>query len=225
MSRLAVIAALPREISGLVRGSEPDRDLKRQRIFLYRLPSAVVVAGGMGTRRAALAFEAALQTGPIDEVISTGLAGSCKPALPAGAVAEAGVIVDVQTGERFTVEGGDPTSVLVTAGSIAGVQEKARLAATYHATMVDMEAATVGRLANAHGLRFRAIKAISDEHDFELASLSRFADAQGHFRTAAFALHTAVRPSHWRMAATLGRNSKHALRELQNRLAQIMRVS
>ncbi len=70
--------------------------------------------------------------------------------------------------------------------------------------MVDMEAATVARLARMRGLGFRAIKAVSDAHDFELSSLSRFASPHGHFRTGAFALHTALRPAPWRQTMQLG---------------------
>ena len=223
--RVAVLAALPREIAGLVRGYAPDATLKRHKIFLYRLPSAIVVAAGMGAGRAALAFQAALEAAPASEVISTGLAGSCSPALPVGTVLVAGTVIDARTGERFVGEAGEPQAVLVTAGAIAGVTEKARLASTYGAAMVDMEAATVARLADAHGLRFRAIKAISDAHDFELSALSRFAGAQGQFQTARFALHTAMHPAQWRAAAELGRNSQGALKALASRLSDLLHSS
>ena len=85
-----------------------------------------------------------------------------------------------------------------------------------------MEAATVGRLAAAHGLRFRAIKGISDAHDFELASLSRFAGKHGSFRTGAFAMHTALRPHTWSKAAKLGRESNRALELLHARLVEVI---
>ncbi len=111
---------------------------------------------------------------------------------------------------------------LVTTGTIASIQEKARLAATYGAALVDMEAATVARLAAAHGLGFRAIKGISDAYDFELVSLARFADKQGSFRTAAFALHTALHPHQWRPAARLGRDSRRALTALHAALFTII---
>ena len=66
-----------------------------------------------------------------------------------------------------------------------------------------------------------AIKAISDAYDFELASLGRFTTSRGQFRTAAFALHTALHPATWRSAAVLGRNSGRALRNLQERLQEV----
>jgi adenosylhomocysteine nucleosidase len=219
---IAIIAALPREIAGLVRGVRPDAQLLKRGIYLHRLPQAIVVAAGMGTERATLALEAARQSAPIKTIISTGLAGACDARLKAGAVAEADVVIDARTGERFSTNGGEGSFALVTTDTIAGIHEKARLAAAYGAAMVDMEASALARLALAHGLAFRAIKGISDAHDFELASLSRFAGRNGSFRTGAFALHTALRPHHWRKAMRLGQASTQALSALHQALNDVL---
>lgn len=218
----AVIAALPREVRGLVGHTPPEPEMLRAGIHLYSLPTAVVVTAGMGAARATLAFAAVWEEFQPACVISAGLAGGCSVSAAAGSVFEAGWVISAATGERFRADGGEASQVLVTTATIAGVEEKARLAAAYNATMVDMEAATIGRLAAAHGLRFRAVKGISDAHDFELASLRRFAGPHGQFRTAAFALHTALRPHHWRHAARLGKESNRALGEMSQRLSQIL---
>ncbi len=218
----AVIAALPREVRGLVGRTRPASDMLSAGIHLYRLPTAVIVTAGMGATRATLAFAAVWEAFQPGCVVSAGLAGGCGVSAVAGSVFEAGSVVSAATGERFRADGGEASEVLVTTEKIAGVREKARLAAAYRATMVDMEAATVGRLAAAHGLRFRAVKGISDAHDVELASLGRFAGAHGQFRTAAFAMHTTLRPHHWRDAARLGRESHRALRALSERLLEII---
>ena len=220
--RFAVLAALPREVRGMVGRMPPDQAYLDRGIHLYRLPEMVVATAGMGASRVALAFAAATEAYDPATVISVGLAGSCGRETAAGSAYEAGVVVNAQTGERFQTGHGTDRLVLVTTAAIAGVQEKARLAETYRAAMVDMEAATVARLATAHDLPFRAIKGISDAHDFELASLSRFAGAQGQFRTAAFAVHTALRPHHWRSAARLGRESNKALEAMGARLASFI---
>lgn len=220
----AIIAALPREIAALVKASPADTALLREGLHLHRLPHAVVVAGGMGSNRVTLAVQAALQHKP-DTLISVGLAGACLPSIAAGQVLEAGTVVDVQTGERFQADTETQKAdrvVLATSTSIASTQEKRRLAAAYAAAVVDMEAATVARLARAHGLRFRAIKGISDAHDFELASLARFEGRHGTFRTGRFALHTAMRPHHWRKTITLGRSSAQALAALQRELQSLV---
>lgn len=221
----AIVAALPREVRGLVGRTRPEPDLLRRGIHLYQLPQAVVVTAGMGDTRVSLAFAAVLDSFTPGCLISAGLAGGCEDAAEAGAVYEAGMIISAQTGERFRTGSGDASQILVTTATIAGIQEKARLSATYAATMVDMEAATIARLALAHQLRFRAIKAISDAHDFELASLSRFAGSRGQFRTAAFAVHTALRPHHWRSAAKLGRISNRALEAMHARIFDIVALS
>jgi adenosylhomocysteine nucleosidase len=211
--RTVLIAALPRELAPLVGGSKPERGMLAAGIHLYRNQDFIAVAAGMGADRVARGFEAAMTLGGISEVISIGLAGSCVKTLIPGEVVEAGLVVDVRTGERYRTER-ENGPMLVSTNEIASVQEKARLAASYGASLVDMEAATVGRLARAHGLRFRAIKGISDAHDFELASLGQFTGKRGEFRTAAFALHTAVRPATWGKTITLGRNSGKALAAL-----------
>jgi len=213
----AIIAALPREISALVKGWQ-RRDLPG-RVAVYTDGRAVVACAGMGGARAARAVEAAMAAMPVTALISAGVAGACDPALRVGEIVCAGVVIDSRTGERFgSTQSDGPHSerVLVTGDAVAGVREKARLFASYHAAAVDMEAATVARLARAHGLPFRAIKAISDEADFEMEmeGLSRFATADGQFREVAFALHTALRPSQWGKAIALARNSGGAIRAL-----------
>jgi adenosylhomocysteine nucleosidase len=218
---LAIIAALPREIAALVRGTKPDPNLLRSKIHLHLLPNAIVVAAGMGASRASRAVEAALAVAPITTLISIGLAGSCTASLRPGELAEAGTVIATSTGERFITSSSEPY-ILATTDTIASTHEKQRLAASYNAAMVDMEAATVARLATAHNLRFRAIKAISDAHDFELAGLNQFSTPQGEFRTAAFALHTALRPATWSKAAGLGRNSNLALQHLHAHLVKII---
>ena len=221
-ARIAIIAALPREIAALVRGHAPDRELLRRGIHLYRLPQAIVASAGMGAERATLAVQAALAAAPVATLISVGLAGSCTPGLRPGDLAEAVTVIDVKTGERFFTDAPQGI-VLVTADTIAGIEEKHRLAAAYQADLVDMEAATVARLAAANGLRLRAIKAVSDGHLFELPALNQFTGRHGSFRVGAFALHVALRPRLWSRAAQLGRDSNRALAVLTERLQQVLR--
>ncbi len=207
------MAALPREVAGLVRGVRPDPVARRAGVFAYVLPGAVVVCAGMGSVRATVAVEAALGLGEVSMLVSVGLAGGCHPEVRVGSVVEVGTVVDTLSGERF-VAGARNGAMLATTHTIASVREKERLFASYGADVVDMEAATVARLAVMRGLPFRAIKAVSDGHDFELSSLSRFASPHGHFRTRAFALHTALRPRQWRKTMQLGAASQRALAAL-----------
>lgn len=221
-AKIAIVAALPREIAGIVRGTRSDPEMRERGIHVHRTARAVVVAAGMGASRVTLAVQAALEEAGIELLVSTGLAGACSAEIAAGEVVEAGTVIDAKTGERFFCDTMAAEHVLVTSEAIAGVREKARLRGSYQAAMVDMEAATVARLAAARGLPFRAIKGISDAHDFEMESLSRFADARGHFRTGAFALHTALRPGSWSQAMRLGRESNRALERLWSGLSALI---
>jgi adenosylhomocysteine nucleosidase len=208
--RPAIIAALPREVSALVKGWA--RQQIPGRVVVYSNGDAVVACAGMGAGRAALAVEAAMATMAVTSLISAGLAGACNSALRVGEIVRAGNIIDSRTGEKFS--NSRFRQVLVTADAIASVREKARLHASYAAEAVDMEASSVARLAQAHGLEFEAIKAISDEADFELEELARFTTPDGRFRDMAFALHAAVRPAMWGKVIALGRNSTKALSAL-----------
>lgn len=213
-AKIAIIAALPREIAGLVRGTTADASRLKDGVWLYRVGGAVVVAAGMGAERAAVAVDAALSAGCVRVLISTGLAGGCAVGVKAGSVVEAGAVVNIGTGERFVAGVGSGVT-LVSADSIASVVEKERLAESFGASIVDMEGATVAQMARAKGLGFRAIKGVSDGYDFELSALSKFEGERGSFRTGAFAGYTAVRPWTWGKAIELGRGSAKALAALE----------
>jgi adenosylhomocysteine nucleosidase len=205
--KVGIIAALPREVAALVKGWEHRR--LPARVHLYTRRNAVVVCAGMGATRATLAVQAAMEAMPLTDLLSVGLAGACDPALRVGEIVRPGLVIDSRTGEQLSES--QYKQVLVTAPAVAGVHEKARLYASYHATAVDMEASTVGRLARAHGLAFRAIKAISDEADFEMRELAKFETPDGQFREAAFAMHVAVHPGLWSNTIRLAGNSNRAL--------------
>jgi adenosylhomocysteine nucleosidase len=214
MTGVAIVAALPREVAGLVKGwKKVDAG---DGVTTYQSGRAVVVCAGMGTTRAALAAEAAMDAMPISMLISAGVAGACDAQLRVGDVVRASTVVGGVSGERF--ESGDAGVVLVSAASVADVEGKARLLKMYGADVVDMEASAVARAASARGIRFRAIKAISDESDFEMEGISRFATEDGRFRTLAFVLHTALRPKLWGDVLTLRRNSGIAVDALTKAL-------
>ena len=230
MSALAIIAALPRELSLLAANLDAKTISNQDGILLQSGSLAngcpiLLVTAGMGSGRVALAVAAALAHGPVDTLLSVGLAGACDPQLTPGTVLEASLVIDTQSGERFTPDlplGATLTGTLVTTPKIAGPTEKQRLRATYNAAIVDMEAAMVARLARAHNIRFAALKSISDDHAADLSHLVRFAGTRGHFRTGAFALHTAVRPHRWRPTVSLGRNTNLALRALTGAIHQFL---
>jgi adenosylhomocysteine nucleosidase len=154
---------------------------------------------------------------PVTTLLSVGLAGACDPSLKIGDIVHAGVVVDTQSGERYS--NSQNKQVLVSTSAIAGIREKQRLYESYRASAVDMEAATVARIAQAHDLPFLAIKAISDDASFELQELARFTTQDGQFREAAFAAYSVAQPRLWSKLFHLAGNSKRAIQSLTAELA------
>jgi adenosylhomocysteine nucleosidase len=206
----AIIAALPREVKHLVHGWQEHR--LPNRTVLYTNDLAVVACAGMGSARATLAVQAAMAMKPVTALLSVGLAGACDPSLKIGDIVRAGIVVDTQSGERYS--NSQFKQVLVSTPAIASVKEKQRLYESYRANAVDMEAATVARLAQACNLPFQAIKAISDDASFELQGLDRFATQDGQFREAAFAAYAVAQPRLWSKLFQLVGNSRRAIQSL-----------
>jgi adenosylhomocysteine nucleosidase len=210
----AIIAALPREVKPLVRGWQQHK--LPNKILAYTNDFAVVACAGMGAARATLAVQAAMQLKPVTTLLSVGLAGACDPSLKVGEIVHAGVVIDTQSGERYN--NSEFRQILATTQTIATVREKLRLYESYSASAVDMEAATVARLAQANGLSFHAIKAISDDASFELQELARFATPDGQFREMAFAAYSLARPHLWSKLMHLAGNSSRAIQSLTTEL-------
>ena len=153
-------------------------------------------------------------------LVSAGLAGALLPALKVGTVISPTVIVDAATGKKYPHDGSD--GVLVSANEIAGTGSKRKLAETFHAVAVDMEAAAVAEVAREAGIEFRCVKAISDEVDFVMPPLHQFVDQAGSFHTGKFVTWVAFRPRYWRQTMLLAQNSKRASAALCNWLTQHM---
>lgn len=213
-STLVIVAALRREIASFVTGWSHTTLIHD--VSAFTRDHVAVVHAGMGPERIALAIDAAIRMYDVAVLMTAGLAGGCDPSMGVGEILRPAEVIDSQTGERFA-SGGSGGS-LVSSVAIAGVGEKRRLFDSYGAQAVDMEAATVGRLARAHGIAFKAVKAISDDASFELKELARFATGNGQFREAAFAMHAALRPGMWARVWQLSANSRVALRALQAEL-------
>jgi adenosylhomocysteine nucleosidase len=214
------IAALPREVASLVKGDgwQSNQSQRKRGIHLYSNDHAVVSCAGMGAHRASLAVEAALTLGPASELVSVGWAGACNHRFKVGDVIHPTIVIDAKTGERFFIQEPNTTDgspeILVTVAKPSGIIEKERLEISYYASAVDMEAASVARIARARDLPFHAIKAISDEATFEIPYLSDFTAPNGQFRQIAFSFHLAVRPSLWKPVAILAKGSKLAAHQL-----------
>lgn len=228
MSKIAIIAAMEREIAPLVRGwqratlsSAPTLSSNKREFSCFERDGVVAVVSGIGCKNAELAARAVVAQYRPSILISVGLAGALIRSLKAGSVFTPNLVVDAADGAEYRctadsnhVSGG----VLLSAGEIAGAQAKQELVNRFHGLVVDMEAAGVAKVAQEAQIGFRCVKAISDEADFMMPPMGKFVAAAGNFQTGKFALWAAMRPWQWATVAALARNSKRATLALCNRL-------
>jgi adenosylhomocysteine nucleosidase len=172
----------------------------------------------MGFEAARRATEAIIALYQPSLVLSVGFAGALDESLSVGDVVEAGCVVDARDGSRTDV-GGDGV-LIVSFPAVASAAQKAKLAKSYGARAVDMEAAAVAKGAEARGLRFAAVKAISDDVGFAMPPMDSFIGPDGSFLTRSFVLYAAKRPFIWPDVFRLARNSARAARALASKLTQ-----
>ena len=209
MPRLAIVAALEREVRPLIKSwrvSEKEHNGRRFRFF--QNGDVVLVCGGIGAEAARRAAEAIIAVFDPKLVCSAGFAGALEGTLKVGDVVRPGTVIDAGDASRAIVEDGE--GALVSFGSVASPAQKLKLRESFAAQAVDMEAAAVARSAEARGKGFAAIKAVSDEIDFEFPAMDRFVDAEGKFSEVRFAFYAAIRPWVWPRIIRLARNSNRA---------------
>ncbi len=133
-------------------------------------------------------------------------------------------MIDAQTGEQFSLTEGKRKWRLVTTTRVADDTEKLRLAATYPgAVLVDMEAATVARLAEIHKAPLLCIKGVSDAAGARLPDLNPFIDQKGQMRMVRFLAYVAVRPGYWPSLLHLGKNSARAADAMRDLILEFMK--
>jgi adenosylhomocysteine nucleosidase len=223
MTRIAIIAAMPAELKPLTRGWQHSRsngvDLWRWR---FDQGEWIAACAGAGVQAAARAFAEVEKLGPLDKVISTGWAGALREDLVSGQAYDVSVVIDARTGERFATAVPRHDCWLVTNPKVADATEKKRLAETYQAALVDMEAAGIARLAAMRGIPFYCVKGISDGFADQLPDFNRFLSPDGHFQLARFVFFALLRPWHWPALIRMGENSSKASRDLAESLLDML---
>lgn len=211
MGRVAIIAALPGELKPLVKGWMHTR---RASVDLWQgqMGKGVWIAacGGMGADAATRAFAAIEREGPIDGVISYGWVGALTERAVPGSAVRPGGVVDARTGERFPATAASDEPWLVTVPYVADGREKRKLQERYGAGFVDMEAATVARLAAMRELPFFLCRGVSDGVDAVLPDFNRFRSPAGAFQMGKFVAYAAIHPRYWPALVRMGENSKKA---------------
>lgn len=209
MSRVAIVAALEREVRPLVRDWHvKEKEYEGRRFRFFEKNECTLVCGGIGAEPARRAAEAVLAIYRPKVIYSAGFAGALEAGLTAGTIVQPHRLVNAADGSSVSLDCGE--GVLVSFGSVANPEQKVKLRDSFGAQAVDMEAAAVARAAELRGAEFAVVKAISDEWDFDFPSMERFVDSNGRFLEARFALFAAVRPWLWRDVGRLARNSNRA---------------
>src|ERR1700687_4281104 len=192
MSRIAIIAAMEREMGPLIKTWKVrTMEHSGRRYRLFENGEATLVCGGIGAEAARHATEAVIREVQPVRVISVGFAGALDASLHVGHVFEPRTVINAADGVRTEVGSGE--GILVSSATVTGKEQKIRLGKAYGASAVDMEAAAVAQGAQARGVEFAALKAISDAADFSLPlldrSLDRFVAHDGSFHSVRFACH------------------------------------
>jgi adenosylhomocysteine nucleosidase len=216
-TRIGLVAAIKEEIAPFVRGwtaREIVTDGHRYRFF-EKQDSEMrmgLVCSGIGAEHGRRATEALIQESRPSKIISVGYAGALGSTLKVADIVEPRTVVNSADGSR--IDTGSGQGILISSMVVADRDAKHRLADTYGAIAVDMEGASAAAAAQAHGIEFVALKAISDPLDFAMPPVQKFVSARGQFRYAAFALHVMVRPWMWWRTIALARNSAKASQAL-----------
>lgn len=214
---VAVVVAMRREVAPLLCRSQ-ERHIAG--VAIYEVHGAVVAVAGMGRQAATLAAKIVASNYSPGILISAGFGGALTSDRRAGDVVTAREVIDSETGERYAAGSGGST--VLTVSGVTGVAGKRDLASRWNADMIDMEAAAVAEVAQKLGIEFAAVKAISDELEFELPPMAQFVDDAGQFRTMRFVAWLAIRPRWWSVVRRLNANSQLAAANLSHVLEHLI---
>ena len=225
--KIGIVAALPGELKPLVRDWQAFRRKDGTRLWNHVAANGdlwTAACSGMGAEAARRAFAAVEGDGPLDIVLTVGWAGALYEGAVPGEACVLSVIVDAKTGEQFQLAAGEQGLALVTTARVVDAREKARLRATCPAAvMVDMEAATVARMAAMRGTPIVCIKGVSDGVGADLPDLNPFIDSRGQLQLLPFLAHLALRPRYWRAIAELNRNSGKAAQAICDLILEFLK--
>ncbi len=223
MIRTAIIAAMPGELKPLTGNWHHE---KRNRIDLWRWRfdqgEWVAACAGAGQNAATRALAEVEKDGPVALALSVGWAGALSDSYLCGRAYRVSGVVDTLTGERFRTAPAPADLWLATSPKVADAAEKQRLAAAYHAGLVDMEAAAIARLAAMRGIGFHCIKGVSDGFGDRLPDFNRFLTREGQFQTLRFTIFALFHPGYWPALKQMGENSKKASQSIAESVLDLL---
>jgi adenosylhomocysteine nucleosidase len=220
-AKIAIIAALRREIDELVSGQPVQmRYLQGVRSLTYVVGRVSFTCAGIGCGAATRAADALIQELQPELIVSVGFAGAVDPALDIGSIVTPSIVIDNRSGQTFSTARGK--GVLVSAVRMADAAEKVLLRQRYGALAVDMEAAGVAERAHYHGIPFLAVKSVSDTAHTTLPDFTRFVREDGSFATTSFLFYLIFHPTLWPAVRRLAADSATAARNLATSLGEFL---
>lgn len=218
MKRIGIIAALSEELKPLVKGWQ-----ERGKFHIGKLgeTECIAIAGGMGASAAARATEQILAQGPLDALVSYGWTGALSCGLKPPTACVIVEVIDSATSETYATASKEGQRLL-TLDHVARPDEKRSLAQKYQAPLVDMEAATVARIATARNLAFYCFKGISDGYNDKLPDFNRFLGKDGQLRMPAFVAYALLHPIYWSALKQMDKHSKSAACNLATLVTESM---
>lgn len=188
----------------------------------------VLVRSGMGRDRARRALMEVAGRYSLKEVISIGYAGALDPTLEVGDLVVADTVVAEDSSrpdetakryslnkEVFNIVAGVRGRVLLTVDRVAATpEEKKRLREQYSAVAVDMETSALAGEAEARGLAFISVRAITDTADQALIDCSHLVGENGDVSKVKAGWHVLTHPGDLKGMIALGQHAKIATANL-----------
>ncbi len=181
----------------------------------------LVAIGGIGRKFARRAAEVAVEQAQPKELMSAGIAGAVSPKLKVGDgrsafVGGRGATGDSLSDDRRRMDAG-------TVDEVSDGAEKQACCGSMRLMRSTWKRPRSAQVAQEHGLKFAALKAISDDAAFAMPPFQRFINAQGRFDTGRFVAWLCVASEPWWAAVgKMRRNSKLASANLCRALEHLI---
>lgn len=200
--RLIFVASDPMEFRGIAARTEERR---KSRIGVdwaltakLRGNLVLLAANGVGWKRAAAAVDAAHSVFPADAVISTGFCGALDPQLAIGdAVVATCVVGPERRYPALPIQASRPAAsgLVISTDHVVRTADEKRALRAEGGSAVEMEAAGVAIRAQALGLHFSCVRAVTDLATENMANdFNAVLRPDGHFDTIGIFRHLLNRP-------------------------------
>jgi adenosylhomocysteine nucleosidase len=222
-SEVVVLAAMTRELRPLVRALRMRSELVGG-LPAWRASGVVAAAVGIGPQRAGAGATQVLDEIRARRVLVVGVAGALDPALRVGDVVRPEAVVDVRTARVLVVPPSNAARSRALRGGVLVTVDRVFLGGDGQpfgasgpplpdgATAVDMETAAIAAVAEARGVGWDALRAISDVAGTLTPDVAALLSPDGRVRLGAVLRLVLRRPEVARRLFRLGVDTNRALK-------------